>query len=564
MKRLLAGTLARSLAFAGLSISAMAGTSMFLSTGPTTTTASTCAASWPMFQHDPLHTASGCSTIGQTIVSTLHAAWFDSTGGSAVTDEPVTSSGLVYFGDYGGTFYAVKAGTGAPEWRYSIKTNTTTPATGAAHSTPACGTDQHSPSYGDFPGTAVIVKLPGQSDATVFVGGGGTMYALDALTGTCVWSRNLDPTDPTSAMEIESSPVYNQATGDVIVDSDTNGGKADALPAVNAFHAKDGRLDWSYSPSTTIGCDDLWASPALDLARQTVVLASGDCDVKNSVDFPEAVIALDARTGKAKWIFDEPSNGYDVPPNSNGDNYDDDFGMSPIIVEPAAGGACPGVPKGVDPVVVEGGKSGYVYEFDERTGKLLNTPLEVSQPGNYNVGPGAIGGFIGSAALGCAQGKLAVFLTSAVFSPFAQGGVQGASGEPGGLTTFPDTSVLENPSRVASVHAYDVLGNKVLWQAPVTTPVFGPATYTNGVIFTPSTTTFSAQALDADTGTQLWASPLLAAPSSGASVVGDSVFLGAGTEFAAANGQGMPPQAYGVWSFTTVAGAPEVNQLGSP
>lgn len=562
MMKLLAGMATRGLAV-GLLMSALAATGMVVSEG-TTTTASTCNASWTMYQHDARHTASGCSTIGQTTAPTLHQAWFDSTGGSAVTDEPVTSGGIVYFGDYGGTFYAVKAATGALVWRYSVKTNQTTAGSGAVQSSAACGVDNHSPSYGDFAGTATIVQLPGKSHATVIVGGGGTLYAFDAEDGSCIWSHNLDPTDPTSAMEIESSPVYDQATGDVIVDSDTNGGKANALPAVNAFAANDGRPEWSYSPSTTIGCDDLWASPALDTAERTVVFATGDCDNASAVDFPEAVIALNATSGAVKWVFDEPSNGYDIPPNSKGDNFDDDFGMSPIIVEPGAGGACPGLAAGADPIVVEGGKSGYIYEFDELTGKLVNTPLQVAQPGNYNVGPGSIGGFIGSAALGCAQDKLAVFLTSAVFSPFAQGGIQGASGEPGGVTTFPDTTVLDNPSRVASVHAYDVLANKVLWQAPVTTPVFGPATYSNGVVFTPSTTTFSAQALDADTGTQLWASPLLSAPSSGMSVAGDSVYFGAGTEFAAADGQGVPPQAYGVWSFTTDVGVPQVNQLATP
>ncbi|HZU79138.1 MAG TPA: PQQ-binding-like beta-propeller repeat protein, partial [Acidimicrobiales bacterium] len=547
MKKYAVGAVARRMAV-GLSLAALVTGTVALTGGPTPATVS-CDASWPMFQHDPLHSASGCSTVGQTTVPTLHPAWFDSTGGSAVTDEPVVSSttGLGYFGDYGGTFWAVHSDTGALAWKYSITTNVTTAAGGSSQSSSACGTDEHSTSYGAFPGTATVAQVPGVTDPMVFVGGGGTLYAFDGVSGECMWSRNFDPTAPTSSMEIESSPVYDRQTNDVIVGSDTNVGPANALPGVYAYTAKEGNLDWSYSPSTTVGCDDIWSSPALDSTTQTLVFGTGDCNNPSAVNFPEAVIAIDATTGAQKWVYAEPPNGYNVPPDtSGGGNYDDDFGMSPIIVQPSEFTAttCPAPALGLppapnptlepDPIVVEGGKTGYVYEFDELTGKLVNAPLQVAQPGNFNVGPGAIGGFIGSAALGCAQGKVAVFLTSAVFSPFAQGGIGGASGEPGGLTTFPDTTLANDPSRVASVHAFDVSGDKVLWQAPVTTPVFGPATYANGVVFTPSTTTFSVQALDADTGTQLWAAPLLAAPSGGVSAVGPAVFFGAGTEFASA------------------------------
>jgi polyvinyl alcohol dehydrogenase (cytochrome) len=547
-----------------------------------------CDTSWPMFQHDAGHSADGCSSVSQTTAPTLHPAWFDSTGGSAVTGEPVVSGGSVFFGDYGGVFHAVSAATGAERWHFDI-------ATGSG---PNCGADAHGTSYGAFPGTAAVATIGG-GDPTVFVGGGGTLYAFDATTGTCLWSQNADPDNPTDAMEIESSPVLDTAVTPplVIVGSDTNGGKG-AMPGLLAFYAAAGTtssgqsvnagdLAWKYEPgydrvvttlhspldpNTPSGCGNVWSSPALDPAADggqgLVVFGTADCGDASTPNFPEAEVAVDATTGQRVWHYVEHDAYAENPTGTH--NFDDDFGASPIITPPLA------TAQGTLPLVVVGSKTGNVYGLDEATGAVVWGPVQAAQPGNFGTGPGAIGGFIGSPALGVARGRPTVFLTSAVPSPLAQGGLQGASGEPGGLTTFPDTSAACigdpagpslhtpcDPLRATALHAVDAATGAVVWQAPLSTPIFGPATYANGVVYAPATTSFADEGYDADTGTQLWVAPLGDAPSSGTTVSGSSIFFGTGTEFAAANGEGIPPQVYGVWSFTTGVGAPTVNQLSS-
>ena len=102
----------------------------------------------------------------------------------------------------------------------------------------------------------------------------------------------------------------------------------------------------------------------------------------------------------------------------------------------------------------------------------------------------------------------------------------------------------------------DAATGTVVWQAPLTTPTYAPASYTNGVVFAPSTTSFANEAFDADTGTQLWVSPIAAAASSGTSIAGQSIFFGGGTGYGMAGSEDVPPQNFGIWSFTTALAIP--------
>ncbi len=574
------------LIFAGCVGAIGGGTSLASAAAQSSSSAlSACVKSWPTYQHDVFHSALGdCSGIASSNVSTLHPAWFVQTAG-AVTATPTVYGPNVYVGDSAGTFRAIDAGTGAVKWTFDITKN-------AVHD------DQHSASFGLFVSSPAVSPVRGKGkDATVFFGGGGTLYALDAVTGAPLWAEDLDPAKPTSGIEIESSPVIDTSLSvpEVIVGDDDNGSSGIDETGVQGFNALTGALVWKYEPEkdavvhsltgqdgTGDACGDVWSSPAVDpgfvdppgknssghtvtaTGRSShdglVVFGTGNCAAhggpvvaKEHGDFATnaGLFGIDAVTGSRVWSFFEPSNLYDTGSLQEPAGGDDDFGASALIasgVRDRDGHA----------LVIDGSKSGYVYALDEATGSQVWS-VQATQPGQ--IGPdtvGALGGPIGSPALGAVQGKPAVFLTSAIPLPFTDDGVNvpGSGYEAPckgtSLPACPDSTLASNPTRMVSLHAVDAATGAILWQGP-SLPTYAAATYANGVVFAPSTVGFAADAYDANTGLPLWSFPLGAAPASGMSIVGQSVFMGAGTAFASQDGVNFPPQLMGVWSFTTAA-----------
>jgi polyvinyl alcohol dehydrogenase (cytochrome) len=516
-------------------------------------------------------------------VLSMHPTWLFQTP-QPVTASPTVSGGQVYVGDAGGTFYDINAATGAqpPVWSFSI----------GKFSCPGdpASTDQHTPSYGGITSSAAVGAVPGLSDSVVYFGGGGTLFALDAKNGTCLWAQDLDPQNPTSAMEVESSPVLlkngdNLAT-EVLVGSDVNESPGSgAPPGLQAFDAKSGRLLWKFEPenNTTVGtllsapdtdgCGDVWSSPALDQKATgtgegdgLVVLTTGNCPqlateqpgaASDPLSCPgaptptppelEGIAALDPTTGCLVWRWTEPPSTYTG--TSYPDGGDTDIGSSPIL------GAING-PNGAQPVVLDGSKSGYMYAIAEATGATV-WAAQPAQPGE--TGPafaGAIGGFIGSSALDNVKGRPTVFGTTAIPMPFD------GNGAPSPDTTLVCVDVSSgtpapaqhcDPLRLASLHAVDADTGNTLWQGVVSLPSYAATTTTNGVVFAPSTTGFAIAAYSARTGTPLWAFPTGGAMSSGAAIVGPSVFVGAGTaeQFGPSGTPTIPPdQVNGVWCFS--------------
>ncbi|HAM00683.1 MAG TPA: hypothetical protein DCQ30_00410 [Acidimicrobiaceae bacterium] len=555
-----------------------------------------CGDQWPMYQHDPSHHASpDCSAINPLTVGTLHPAWFFNTS-QPVTATPTVFGGQVYVGDAGGTFYDIDAATGKAKWKFSVAVPSY--SCGLPGTTPvSVRGDQHSPSYGEITSSATVTTqpLPGENDPTVFFGGGGSLFALDAATGDCEWAVNLDPSNPKSAMEVESSPVllpHGKGVPDVIVGSDSNESpNSSAPPGLQSLNAKSGSLNWKFEPESTKtvktlagledtnGCGDVWSSPALDPAALggdgMVVTTTGNCppptgppgavDQTTEVTCPnqftppvvEGMAGIDAATGCPLWHWSEPDNQYTNP--NFPDGGDTDIGSSPILATIGPGRA---------KVVLDGSKSGYMYALDEATGGQL-WGSQPAQPGETGFFAGAIGGFIGSSALGSIDGAPTVYGSTAILAPFGGGGVEFSGGPGGGPSVNPDTSLIcveDNqptvgtqrcdPVRVASLHAVDATTGAVRWQALVSLPSYAAVTTTNGVVFGPSTTGFSIVAYSGETGTPLWAFPTAGAMSSGAAIVGSDVFVGAGTELQSGpGGTSLPPQANGVWDFA-LAGLP--------
>ena len=618
-----------------------------LAAGATGVTCTTSNGSWPEYQGDPTHSANACSNITTSNVGTLAPTWFFPTQGE-VTATPAVVGGTVYVGDSTGAFYALNQSTGAEEWAFS------------ATSPQSCFIDQtdpyataHTGGFGEITSSANVTTINGTP--MVFFGAGGSVFALNATTGQCLWAQDTDPADPTSAIEVESSPVVDTAVSppEVLVGNDDNGVSGIAVTGLMAFDAQTGALLWKYEPERDVtltpsefggsdaltlscgdgeansyctpanvpgispnstsyadACGDVWSSPALDTSftdpagdnafegsgtqppagwapKQItasgqasedglVVIGTGNCasqpdpataEANGDYAYNQGAFALDPVTGVRVWSFIEPYNSYDTGP-AEPYGGDDDFGGSSILAEvpsgnlSASGAAACASSGGNTSLVIEGSKDGYAYGLCEATGATV-WENQIGQPGQLSPSlVGSIGGYIGSPSLGADSGKATVFFASAVPLPFSYDGVQEPSSGDAcpeavladlPLTVVcPDLSLAADPTRTLPVTAVDAATGSVDWKA-ASVPTYAAVSFTNGVVFAPQSLALSVIAYNASNGLPLWAFPLGAAPSSAAAIAGNSIVLGAGTSFETLDGVNVPPQATGVWDFTTTS-----------
>lgn len=421
-------------------------------------------------------------------------------------------------------------------------------------------------------------------------------HGSDAFTLSCGdGSTNADCNSTNIPDLAPNSTKYADACGDVWSSPALDAAFADPA-GTNAFKGSGAHppAGWFPKPITKTGT----ANP-VEHPDGLVVFGTGNCGANPNpaaalahgdyVD-NQGIFGLDPVTGTRVWNFVEPYNSYDNNPNEPGDG-DDDFGSSAIVASLPASSvpACPADPT-IPPaapaaavtgvvgrsaptatVVIEGSKSGYAYGVCGANGNEV-WGIQDAEPGQLsNDLVGSVGGNLGSPSMGVSQGKPAVFFTSAIPTPFSNDGIRfpndgdtniatcpgpGLSSLPL-LPACPDLSILDDPQRLVSLHAVDAATGRIDYQAP-SLPTFAASTYTNGVVFLPDSLAAGLAAFNADNGQPLWAFPLLAVPASAAAIAGDSIYLGTGETDSSLQGQSVPPQLTGIWSFSTAGGAPAV------
>ena len=499
---------------------------------------------WASFRNGPgNHGASSCDEIGLTNVATLVPHQLYRTRDS-VTSTPAVVDGTLYVGAWDGTFYAFDTQTLGlgdpslaggpvptiePKWTFEID-------------------DDNDVSFGRIVSSPTVTDIAGTR--VVLFAGGATVYALDAATGLPLTQLCLDPRSDALAapagrcggsaddIEVESSPIvvpHPDESVRILIGQDNHNRPGLGRTGVVKIRLK--KLDsawsmtpeWKFDPEARVaydedgegpdflthlsgsgdGCGGVWGTPAVDFDHDVVVFGTSSCNrtpaggVMNTEDVAgEKVYAVHYSTGEELWRYN--------PPRPYGSRTDDDFGASPQLF--TVGGSL---------VAGAGGKDGWYYAIDVASG-ALRWATHMGQSGHASSGL-AIGGVLGSPAVGVANGKPALFVTTAISTPV---GAPLDQGSPQSL----DTSLAEDPGRMLSIHALDASTGAIIWRSPLTRQTYGHPTYANGIVFVTSTVGFSVEAIDANTGIPLWRSnPLNGAPSSGVALTDKGIFVGAGT-----------------------------------
>ena len=313
--------------------------------------------SWPYPNGDLSNTRDAVgSTITLANVSTLKKAWSFELSGKATKSvggygtlaaNPVVVNGVVYIQDLHSNVYALSLRTGKLLWSYTV--------------------DKDELSGPGPNGVAVV-------DGVVYGATPRSVFALNAATGTKVWSNNklLKSGQGTFGIQPEV------ANGRVYLASQY--GHVPGGGLLLALSAATGHKIWTFQTepkddagpaALTLGGGGAWQTPLVS-PNGSVSFGTGNPyqSVSEAMDNPsqalytDSVVNLNAATGKLNWYYQGIANDF----------MDHDMQTSPIAT------SAHGIP-----VVLGSGKLGIVYEMNADTGKLLwKTPVGVHNGTDYD------------------------------------------------------------------------------------------------------------------------------------------------------------------------------------
>jgi len=469
---------------------------------------------WLMYGHNYSNNRfSPLATINTTNVRSLVPRMVFQTGtpqlGSLETT-PIVVGGVMYFttpATPNNEVIAVDLRTQKTLWRYTHKN--------AGVSTACCGPNNR--------GVAI-------AGGSLFLGTlDGQLVALDQATGKEKWA--VQTGDPAEG--------YTQTMAPLVVDDKviigTSGAEYGIRGFVRAYNAATGALMWTwytipspqdggwwgrwsrttpegdnlnrnivkekadsakYADAWMHGGGSMWMTPAYDAETKTLFVSIGNPspDLDGAIRpgdnlWTESIVAVDATTGKFKW-------GYQEVPH---DVWDLDATSPPVIA--TVGGK---------KVVVEAGKTGWVYVLDAATGKLVRrseafVPQEnmFAQPSDSGTRmlPGANGGQEWSPI--AIHPTLNYAYTAGLHQPMHYK-THYAPWERGRLWLGSAFVAIPGEAQWGNVTAIDLATGKKVWQVKTDQPMMGGATATaGGLVFTGEGNGWF-KAYDAKTGTVLW------------------------------------------------------------
>jgi polyvinyl alcohol dehydrogenase (cytochrome) len=297
-------------------------------------------------------------------VPKLRLKWaFGFQGDISAMAQPTVIGNQVFVGSASGVVHALRADTGCLQWTFQA----------------------------NGPVRSAIVAAPFDGGHLLLFGDlTGWFYAVDASTGVPLWSVRPEEHE---AVRLSAPPVVHNGLVIVPVASWEESRSLNAeyrcctfRGSLTALRIRDGSIAWkrfmipsaaqrtgkSAAGADTFGPSGvgIWGSPAVDLKRNRLYVATGNNYSLPATSLSDAVVAVDLDTGAIVWSHQAlPEDVYNSAcsltpkaascPEGHGPDYD--FGSPPILV--TAGGR---------DLVLAGQKAGIVWAFDpDANGKVV-------------------------------------------------------------------------------------------------------------------------------------------------------------------------------------------------
>jgi polyvinyl alcohol dehydrogenase (cytochrome) len=298
-------------------------------------------------------------------VPRLKLKWAFALGeGTAVRSQPAVAEGRLFTADLTGLLYALDAKTGCRYW--SFKADSPVRSGIAFFDTGSAGPAVY---FGDLKGNA---------------------YAVSSTSGQLLWKVHADAHFAalvTGTPQVDASVVYIPVSSfEEILPPNPKYECCTFRGSVVALDASSGKRLWqTYTiqepsqPTTKSKAGTqlhgpsgagVWSSPTLDQKAGVLYVATGDNYSEPATKTSDAVLAMDAKTGKILWskqltANDIFNNGCVTPDKTNCPETagnDSDFGQPPILVSLGGGRRA----------LVIGQKSGMVHALDpDHEGQIL-------------------------------------------------------------------------------------------------------------------------------------------------------------------------------------------------
>jgi outer membrane protein assembly factor BamB len=435
------------------------------------------------------------SAISVANVARLREVWTFKLAGKAesavgsLTAAPVVVDRTVYLQDQDANVYALALATGKLKWVYRVN----------------------------------LPEKSGPGPDGVAVAGGAvygdsstSVFALSAATGRTIWVDRHLLKRGQGAFEIQPQVADGRVYLASAYGSGPGGGVLMALAAAT------GRLLWRFDTvlgpgkgvqALGVGSGGAWETPlvgrdgSVTFGTGNPYQSIGAAIAEPSRDlYTDSELSLSAATGKLRWY-------YQAVPD---DFADHDLQSSPILA--SIGGA---------PVIIAGGKVGYVYALKAGSGALLwDTPvgkhnghdddsglalahrLKIRFP--YTVLPGTLGGVLSNMAVADASVYVATIDLPSTYTSLSSVDGDKVDGPPTG-----------------EVEALSLATGKVEWDTKVPSIPLGAATVSNDLVFT-TLYTGVLIALDRRTGAVVYRHQLPASTNAPIDVFGNTVLVPAG------------------------------------
>jgi polyvinyl alcohol dehydrogenase (cytochrome) len=380
---------------------------------------------------DPENTHAVAGPVGgisKENLQKLHLKWAVGLRGAIrVRSQPTFGGGAMYVGAQDGRVTALNLRSGCARWTFQAPTEIRT-------------------------GLVVSPWKRGDGSARplLYFGTKATVYALDARTGKEVWEQAPDKHPITI---LTAAPVLSRGVlyvGVASLEEISTSAKYECCTfrgSLIAYDAQSGREIWRYytidDPAKVQGTTSsgtkilapsgagVWNPLAIDEKRSQLTFATGNNYSRPATVTSDAVIALDLKTGKRKWVYQATHEdawdtgcvwGHsDMCPNPEGPDFD--FAAATILAT-ASGGR---------DYIVAADKSGHVYALDPDDGRLV-----------WKV-PVGRGGSSGGIEFGLAVRGNAVYV---------------------GVNDFDDGKTKYTEAARPGLYALDLSTGKYLWKAP--------------------------------------------------------------------------------------------------